>query len=214
MVKTLTIIVLFIQKYLSFCYRSTFTRVQRLCCCLAILYLTMISNCMWFRDDEEQSEDDKDTTQSAFTIGPISITTRQLYISVVSSAMVVPPILLITSLFGKSGEKPEKAKDDKYSIKAKGAIEREGQSGNSKKWPYWCVYIAYVIVVVAVTTSAFFTILYAFQWGKEKSEKWLVTFLLSFFESVVFIQPLKVSFANNQITNSQWHSRHLSYKFK
>ena len=39
--------------------------------------------------------------------------------------------------------------------------------------------------------SAFFTILYSFEWGGEKSTAWLTAFLLSFLESVILIQPLK-----------------------
>lgn len=33
---------------------------------------------------------------------------------------------------------------------------------------------------------------YSFEWGREKSIDWLKAFLLSFAESVVLIQPLKV----------------------
>ena len=31
--------------------RSNFTRAQRLTCCLTILFLTMIANAMWYRED-------------------------------------------------------------------------------------------------------------------------------------------------------------------
>lgn len=30
------------------------------------------------------------------------------------------------------------------------------------------------------------------QWGKDKSNQWLLTFLLSFFQSVIVVQPVKV----------------------
>lgn len=30
------------------------------------------------------------------------------------------------------------------------------------------------------------------QWGKEKANEWLVTFVLSFFQSVIVVQPIKV----------------------
>ena len=43
-----------------------------------------------------------------------------------------------------------------------------------------------------MTVSAFFTILYSFEWGREKSTAWLTSFLLSFAESVILIQPVKV----------------------
>ena len=37
--------------------RSNFTRVQRVSCCVALLFLTMITNCMFFRGDAEQSQE-------------------------------------------------------------------------------------------------------------------------------------------------------------
>jgi hypothetical protein len=40
--------------------------------------------------------------------------------------------------------------------------------------------------------SAFFTILYSMEWGKQKAEEWLSTFVLSFFQSVIVVQPIKV----------------------
>ena len=64
---------------------------------------------------------------------------------------------------------------------------------SQRKLPHWCIYIGYALVFLAVASSAFFTILYAFQWGREKSEEWLVTFFLSFSESVFLLQPAKVS---------------------
>ena len=58
--------------------------------------------------------------------------------------------------------------------------------------PWWCVIIAWTLVALSTAGAAFFTILYSLQWGQEKSTAWLTTFLLSFFQSVVLIQPLKV----------------------
>ena len=171
--------------WLSVGYRSTrsqFTRVQRLSVCLTILFLTMVSNAMWFGTGDSESK------QVAFTFGPISLTIHQLYTSVMSSLIVVPPIILITMIFAKS-----EAKESKNM--AKGALERDEARRKKKKkrLPYWCVFVAYILVVLSVTAGAFFTILYAFEWGKEKSEEWLVTFVLSFLQSVLLVQPIKVS---------------------
>ena len=62
----------------------------------------------------------------------------------------------------------------------------------SRTLPWWCIIIAWVLVALSTAGAAFFTILYSFEWGQEKSTAWLTSFLLSFFESVVLIQPLKV----------------------
>jgi len=44
----------------------------------------------------------------------------------------------------------------------------------------------------SIITPAFFTILYSMEWGKTKANEWLTTFVLSFFQSVIVVQPIKV----------------------
>jgi hypothetical protein len=58
--------------------------------------------------------------------------------------------------------------------------------------PYWCAYIAWALVGLSVGLSGFFTLLYSFEWGREKSSQWLTAFMLSFLQSVLLIQPIKV----------------------
>lgn len=48
------------------------------------------------------------------------------------------------------------------------------------------------VCVLSILGAGFFTILYSMEWGPEKSADWLTTFLLSFFQSVIIIQPVKV----------------------
>ena len=50
----------------------------------------------------------------------------------------------------------------------------------------------FVVTFFAIAGSGFFTILYSMEWGREKSLEWLSTFLLSFFQSVAVVQPIKV----------------------
>ena len=83
--------------------RSTYTRVQRLSTAWALLFLTMISNAMWFKDASDT------VTNVVFSIGPISLTTYQLYASVVSSLTVVPAVLIITYCYVKACPKSEEA---------------------------------------------------------------------------------------------------------
>ena len=59
--------------------------------------------------------------------------------------------------------------------------------------PSWCLYVAWVLAVATVVASAFFVILYGFQFGKEKSEAWLSALVFSFVESVILVQPFKVA---------------------
>ena len=159
--------------------RSTFTRVQRLSCCLSILFLTMVSNAMWFGTGSSENN------QTALVIGPISVTVHQLYTSVMSSLIIVPPVLIITFLFAKTQNNDQKTTELVQAKEHKRACLK-------RRFPHWVIYIAYTLIVLSVACGAFFTILYAFEWGKQKSTEWLVTFMLSFFQSVVLIQPLKV----------------------
>ncbi|KAJ8317990.1 hypothetical protein KUTeg_003081 [Tegillarca granosa] len=58
--------------------------------------------------------------------------------------------------------------------------------------PFWCVYIAWILVAIASIIPGFFILLFSMQWGKQKSELWLSRFFLSFFESSFLLDPLKV----------------------
>ena len=165
--------------------RSSFTRVQRLCCCMSILYLMMITNAMFYGKGNATGD------QAGLVIGPISITVMQMYTSVMSSVIVLPPVLIMTKIFSRADErKSSKPKVGPHA--GMSASDRDKRNKKRRGWPWWTIFIAYTLVVLSIAASAFFTILYAFEWGKSKSEQWLVTFLLGFFESVVLIQPIKV----------------------
>ena len=116
-----------------------------------------------------------------------------------------PPILVITVFFSKSALKTSEQKHEsqqRESSYASGSRNDGNYVGkrtrHSKKLPYWCNYIAWLLVALCIACGAFFTILYALQWGKTKSEAWLVTFFLSFFQSLLLVQPIKVQ--NQAIT--------------
>ena len=160
---------------------SSFTRAQRLATCMATLFLAMITNCMFFKTDDEQT-----LNSEAISIGPITLTPQQISNSLFSSLIVFPPVLILVVLFSKSVPKGQAARP------TAGRTGRK-RSGFKLDLPYWCVYIGWVLVVLSITVSAFFTILYSFEWGREKSTAWLTAFLLSFAESVILIQPVKVS---------------------
>ena len=161
--------------------RSSFTRVQRLCCCMSILYLMMITNAMWFGRGNETGN------QAAIVLGPFSITVMQVYVSLMSSVIVVPPIFIATTIFTRAAERKKKSVHPAYS-----AAERAKRGKKQRRLPWWTILIAYTLVVLSIAASAFFTILYAFEWGKSKSEQWLVTFVFGFVESVAVFQPIKV----------------------
>ena len=67
------------------------------------------------------------------------------------------------------------------------------ESTGSRRLPYQCVFVSYVLVAVAVAASGFFLVLYSMQWGKAKSEEWLSAMFLSTFQSLFILDPIKVS---------------------
>ena len=160
--------------------KSIFTRAQRLGVCMATLFLAMITNAMFYK-----SADDASTSSgTGVTIGPVTINLQQIFISLETSLIVIPPIVIVTMIFSKRSEE-----------------ESTRSETVQQKLPYWSLYIAWTLVFLSVAVSTFFTILYSFQWGREKSTTWLVTFLLSFFESAIIIQPAKVSTASLLVYN-------------
>ncbi|XP_035669852.1 polycystic kidney disease protein 1-like 2 [Branchiostoma floridae] len=164
--------------------RSHFTRVQRASCCLSLVFLTMITNAMFYRTDES-------IKQQVYRLGPLVFTLSQLWISFVSTLIVFPVNFIIVYVFRKSRPKPRtkpsSRTEDIYKVQGSGSAEQH-QPG----LPHWCVYIGWVLVFLSATVSAFFVILYSMEWGAEKSGEWLTSILLSIFQSVLVVQPIKV----------------------
>ena len=59
--------------------------------------------------------------------------------------------------------------------------------------PYWSVHVGYVTAFLVVLVTFYFTVGIALTFGAEVSKNWLISFVVSFFESVLLSQPLKAS---------------------
>ncbi|PVD37765.1 hypothetical protein C0Q70_00366 [Pomacea canaliculata] len=77
--------------------QSRFTCVQRVSCCLCLLYATMLANAMFYRTSSKSSE-----TSSGFSVGPFTLTPEQVFIGVVSNLIVFPVNFLVVYLFRKA----------------------------------------------------------------------------------------------------------------
>ncbi|CAC5416734.1 PKD1L2 [Mytilus coruscus] len=175
---------------------SNFTRIERLACCLTLLFLTMISNAMFYGQN----------TGGRFSIGPITLSLSGIYISLISAIIVAPPIFLVSYMFRSSRhrttseKKPLTNTEVNPDVKIQ-SIRKTDQETNPKadvtddsqfSLPFWCRYVAWGLVTLAVFVSGFFLILYSMEWGKTKSEEWLLCFFMSFFESMFLVDPLKI----------------------
>ncbi|VDO16859.1 unnamed protein product [Rodentolepis nana] len=75
---------------------SRFTRVERVACCLLILFLTMVSSCMFYRNEGPEVVDFE------FTIGPFALTPYVAYTGAVTCLITFVPVTLIMLLFRNS----------------------------------------------------------------------------------------------------------------
>ncbi|KAL5017875.1 hypothetical protein ScPMuIL_003597 [Solemya velum] len=72
--------------------RSNFTRVQRLTCCLSLLYCSMLASIAWYKTEEG-------TSAQVFKLGSFMFSWTSLYVGVMSSLMAFPVNILIACIF-------------------------------------------------------------------------------------------------------------------
>uniref|UniRef100_A0A1I8INE8 SRCR domain-containing protein n=1 Tax=Macrostomum lignano TaxID=282301 RepID=A0A1I8INE8_9PLAT len=181
---------------------TNFSRLQRLGVCWSLLFMTMIANAMWYEVADSSSE--------AFRIGPVKVSYGSLITSILGALTVLPVSMATVLLFLKSKRQPQhiepaqryrpQSSRSRRVINSDAATtEDETESEEEEKtWiskfslPHWCQYVGWVLLVLSVLTAGVFIVFYAMDWGKEKSEGWLLAFFFSFFETVLLLQPLKV----------------------
>ncbi|XP_078594496.1 polycystin family receptor for egg jelly-like [Branchiostoma floridae x Branchiostoma japonicum] len=104
--------------------RSPFTRVQRLSCCLTLLYSTMLTNIMFFGRGDDFDPPEPLRIAGLEIEPPISL--PQLMIGIQSAVIIMPVNLLIVFLFRQSDKKKGKNTSNdakKRSTEVQGAIE-------------------------------------------------------------------------------------------
>ena len=69
--------------------------------------------------------------------------------------------------------------------------------------PWWFVFIGWILVIATSSVSGYFTMMYGLTYGKDRSISWLISMLVSFFESLFITQPLKVSNITAEDPNKQ-----------
>ncbi|CAF0748743.1 unnamed protein product [Adineta steineri] len=202
--------------------RSNFTRLQRISCCISFLFCTMISNAMFYRQDTQGQANKAGVLMK---IGPIEFTLTQLWISFISTLVVLPVNLLIVTLFRKAKYSQKSLinhqikerkrrnklneKDEQYQKTMNFFARKKHHSklheednecigalpsmeDKTRTFPHWVVYVAWMLVILSILTCSFFIILYSLEWGAKRANEWLITMMLSFGQSVLVIDPLKV----------------------
>ncbi|XP_064111520.1 polycystin-1-like protein 2 [Macrobrachium nipponense] len=183
-------------------YKSTYTRVQRLSVVVSVTFLTMVVNAMFYKSEPVRT--------TKLELGFMTVTTFQLWVSIMGTLIVIPPSVAMDQIFRKCRPRPSKtdallqkvaqAEDGKIvnRLDSDEGDPSDQDSADKKKkkkpisLPWWCVFFAWLLVAGAIGVSAFMVFSYSIQWGKEKANSWLTAMLLSIFQSVVIVQPAKV----------------------
>ncbi|XP_060132446.1 polycystin-1-like protein 2 [Zootoca vivipara] len=69
---------------------------------------------------------------------------------------------------------------------------------HSRRWhlPWWGTWVGWALLVSLSAVATFFALLYGFHYGKESTERWLISTAISMGQALFVLQPLKViSFA-------------------
>ena len=150
---------------------NTFTRCQRLTCCLSILFATLVTNAMFYQFDKAPTD--------TFQIGPIKLSWIQIKIGIQSSIIAIPVNVLVVMIF----------KNIKYPLP-------EDARGTNRKvpgcLPHFFVYVGWTLCLLTSLAAGAFTVFYSLMWGAETSNSWLTSIMVSFFQDVVITQPIKV----------------------
>lgn len=153
--------------------QSLFTRTQRLSCCMSVLFSAMITNAMFY--------DFGNKAQDTFQVGLLTMSWTQVKIGIQSALIALPVNVIVVAIFRNVKQKTEKNK------------EPELQGQNSRKGlPYYFIYIAWVLCILTILSSAFFTVFYSLFWGADVSNKWLTSIFISFLQDVFVSQPIQV----------------------
>lgn len=164
---------------------SKFTRVQRLWCIVALLFLSMVASAMWFDGNPSISTEDTNQMQMV-QIGPFTLSYRMLYVGLMSSLLMFVPSFAIVFIFNnRSLRKSNKLKTIYQQHKV-----------YDRKWllPWWMVFVAYCSICLSIMCGGFFTFLYSLEFGSGTTNDWFLAFIMGTLQDIILLQPCKVSF--------------------
>ncbi|KAA3682266.1 polycystin 1L2 [Paragonimus westermani] len=200
---------------------SRFTRVERVACCLLLLFLSMLSSCMFYQKEGAIKQPD------LFTMGPFAFTAQEMFVAVINNLITFVPLFVVTYLFRNSrlytshakllreaverhldetidigqcsiGLDEKKASDKRVRFASSdgGSSATEITVSNKRKGSRSCPWqmriLTWIILILSLATAATFTTFYGVSFGNAACQKWLSSMFLSFFTSLLLVQPLKV----------------------
>ena len=164
---------------------STFTRVQRASCCLSVLFSAMIANAMFYNIGGE--------SDGAIQVGPFKFSWRQIVIGIQSGIIIAPINIIIAFLFKSS--RPRKKRSEKHKVTDEAQRLLDEITDTGCMLPHFFVYVGWLLCFCTTIAAATFTLFYSLMWGKETSEQWLASILISNGQDIFVMQPTKVMIA-------------------
>nr|AKN21726.1 PKD1L-3 [Schmidtea mediterranea] len=219
---------------------SRFTRVERVACCLLLLFLTMLTTCMFY-----QTEGPSKPVSNILTIGPFALSAKELWTGFISNIIAFVPLFVLIELFRRSSLKHgyanllREAVENHLQIslnsdKVKGyhsstanliwnedlnisrpvsrsmghiniqlnendteiddmdVQEKETPVVRQKLFPWWMRIFAWTFLITLLIVASVLTTFYGIQFGDLACKKWISSMFISFFTSVLLVQPIKV----------------------
>uniref|UniRef100_A0A3Q2EDJ3 Polycystic kidney disease protein 1-like 2 n=1 Tax=Cyprinodon variegatus TaxID=28743 RepID=A0A3Q2EDJ3_CYPVA len=169
---------------------STFTRVQRVSCCFSLLLCTMLTSIMFWGIPTDPSEQTMDLLY------------KQLHHVEKELRLIGPSQFPNTSSYNRAMQQVQGMKSHLESLLDGDQLNRSPSpdesisSGPGKKCcqgglPWWFVFVGWILVIATSAVSGYFTMMYGLTYGKDQSINWLISMVVSFFESLFITQPLK-----------------------
>ena len=157
---------------------DSFTRVQRVACCMALLCLTMLASAMFFQLGND--------SKYLWKIGSLVVDFKGIIIGIQSGLVVIPVSAIILAIF-RNTESFEQYKKRRKARNHDGTTAKRG-----KLLPCGFLVVGWFLAMVAVLGSSVVVLFYSMQWGNEKSQQFVISIFTSFIESAFIIQPVKL----------------------
>ena len=138
-----------------------FTRVQRISSCFCLLFCTMAVNAAFYHWGAKSYQ--------TINLGPLKFSARQAIVSIQCTLITLP--LHVTILLIK-----------------KSSARVQGE--HSRLWLF-VFYTTCVLCAMLTVSSAAVTVSYSLLWGSEKSQEWISSVTISFFQDILIVQPFK-----------------------
>lgn len=148
---------------------SPFTRCQRFACCMSILFTAMIANAMFYGVGALSKDD-------SFYIGPLKLSFNAIKIGIQSAMIAIPVNVIIVMIFKKGQSK----------------TNEDAETSGASRFQKILVYLGWFICNATILSSAVYVVFYSMQWGKEISNNWLISVIVSSVQDIFVTGPIKV----------------------